>query len=68
MEDEDCYYRTESEVEADSDHEDQDSEQELGQWLGQLETLKMVSKFKVKWTQRILMFYADYGIQDYCRT
>ena len=56
MEDEDCYYRTESEVEADSDHEDQDSEQELGQWLGQLETLKMVSKFKVKWTQRILMF------------
>ncbi|XP_052094999.1 ras-associated and pleckstrin homology domains-containing protein 1-like isoform X3 [Mytilus californianus] len=41
MEDEDYCYRPESEVEADSDHEDQDAENELGQWLGQLETLKM---------------------------
>lgn len=43
MEDEDYCYRPESEIEADSDHEDQDAESELGQWLGQLETLKMVS-------------------------
>lgn len=41
MEDEECYYRAECDVEPDSDHEDQDSEHELGQWLGQLETLKM---------------------------
>lgn len=43
MEDEDYCYRPECEIEADSDHEDQDAESELGQWLGQLETLKMVS-------------------------
>ncbi|CAG2184969.1 RAPH1 [Mytilus edulis] len=41
MEDEDYCYRPECEIEADSDHEDQDAESELGQWLGQLETLKM---------------------------
>ncbi|XP_033761330.1 ras-associated and pleckstrin homology domains-containing protein 1-like isoform X2 [Pecten maximus] len=39
MDDDD--YRTESEVEYDSDHDDQDAEQELGQWIGQLESLKM---------------------------
>ena len=48
MEDEEYYYRAESDLEPDSDHEDQDSEHDLGQWLGQLETLKMVSKSKMR--------------------
>ena len=34
-----------SEGEADSEAEDQDVEAELGTWLGQLETLKMVRGF-----------------------
>ena len=39
---EDEYFSTESEVEPDSDHED-DGDHELGQWLGQLEHFKTVS-------------------------
>ncbi|KAK3587966.1 hypothetical protein CHS0354_014483 [Potamilus streckersoni] len=38
---EEAEYNTSSEVEPDSDHDDQDAENELGNWLLQLETLKM---------------------------